>query len=198
MVSIYKGKHIHILGDVMKDEPYAKKITVYISENQAQRIKNLPRNFNLSGRMREALEEILIKGGWDCIKRILTNNEEDDRAFFKTNSHGAVIRLLSSNERNQCLSIPATEGYGVRLTFKDANGTEIPDDAKIELRKEKRGNSELLGEYEYRELKREVKPLKNQIYLYFDEELVIQVELKHAGIVNPEFKFEVDFCTMKQ
>ena len=47
----------------MNDEIYNKKITVYISESQAQRIKKLPRDFNLSGKMREALEEILIKEG---------------------------------------------------------------------------------------------------------------------------------------
>lgn len=190
----------------MKYELYTKKITVYISENQEQRIKNLPRNFNLSGRMRDALEEILIKGGWDCIKTILTNNEQDDQAFFKTNPNGgiltkvAVISLLSPNETNQCLSIPATEGYGIRLTFKDAKGSEIPDDAIIELRKEKTGprHSALIGKYQYKELKGEVKPLKNQIYLYVGEELVIYVEPKHTGIINPEVRFAVDFCTMKQ
>ncbi|MGB8216243.1 MAG: hypothetical protein WCE94_02985 [Candidatus Methanoperedens sp.] len=188
----------------MKDELYTEKITVYISENQAQRIKNLPRNFNLSGRMREALEEVLFKEGWDCIKRILRNNEENDRAFFKITSQGeiltkiAVITLLSPNERNHCLSIPATEGYGIKLTLKDANGNEIPDDAIIELRKEKMGNSKLLGEYEYKELKREVKSLRNQTYLHVGEELVIYVEPKHAGIINPEVRFAVDFCTMKQ
>lgn len=188
----------------MKDELYTGKITVYISENQTQKIKNLPRNFNLSGRMREALEEVLFKEGWDCIKIILRNNEQDDRAFFKINSQGEILTkipvviLLSPNERNQCLSIPPTEGYGIRLTFKDANRNEIPDDAIIELRKEKSGNSKLLGKYEYKELKREVKSLKNQIYLHVGEELVIYVEPKHAGIINPEVRFAVDFCTMKQ
>jgi hypothetical protein len=42
-------------------ERFTEKITVYISKEQAQEIQKLPRNFNLSGKMRKALERILKK-----------------------------------------------------------------------------------------------------------------------------------------
>ncbi len=136
--------------------------------------------------------------GWECIKRILTNKDAD--GFFKINSkgnNGVAIIKLSPIATYQSLSIPTREGYGIKLTFKDVNGNEIPDDAIIELWKERISGGQLLSEYEYRELKKEVKPLRDQIRLSFGEELVIYIEPKHAGIINPEFRFAVDSCVVK-
>lgn len=193
----------------MKDELYTKKVTVYISENQAQRIKNLPRNFNLSGQMREALEEILIKGGWDCIKTILKN--EDIRKYFleinsRGNESGEFIWLRPDQTTH--LIIPTKEYYGIKLTFKDVNGKEIPDSAEIEVKKkvlEKNvfGNYQTitkeLGKYFYKEFKAEFKPLINKIELSYPDELIICVESKYARIISDiQFKFAVNFCTMKQ
>lgn len=187
----------------MKDEFYNKKITVYISEKQAQKIKNLPRDFNLSGRMREALEDIVIKGGWEFRKRILTK-KDISKYFLEVNSQGnnsGEIIWLRPIDKNQWMNIPAIEGYGIKLTLKDAKGNEIPDDAIIEFKKKKLDITMPLGDYFYKELKREVKPLRTQIELFYPEELVIGIEPKYAGIIyipDIEFIFAIDFFVKRQ
>lgn len=135
----------------------------------------------------------------DCIKKILTNKDKD---FFKINSKGnnriATIKLFPW-ATTQRISIPVMEGYGIKLKFNDANGNEIPDDAIIELWKEKISEGHPLGEYEYKELKKGITPLKNQINIYPSEELVIYVEEKYAGkIQNIEFRFAIDLCVKRE
>ncbi len=131
----------------------------------------------------------------ECIKRILTNN---DRDFFKVNSQGNIrvaTLKLSPSATTQRLIIPTKEGYGIKLTFKDANGDNIPDEALIELRKENISSSKLIGQHEYREFKKEIKPPKNQINISSPEQLAIYVEEKYAGnIQNIEFRFAVELC----
>ncbi len=141
---------------------------------------------------------------WECIKRILTK-KDIRKNFLEVNCqryNGAAIIGLQPIDRGSLLSIPPTEGYGIKLTLNDAQGTEIPDDAIIELWKERiSGNGgQLLGEHEYREFKKEVKPLRDKISLSSGEELVIYVESKYAGLIYPEyleFRLAVDFCVRR-
>ncbi len=131
----------------------------------------------------------------ECMKRIITNN---DREFFKINSQGnkgiAAIKL-SPAATTQRMIIPATEGYGIKLAFKDAHGDEIPDDTIIELWIEDHRSGKLIGQHEYREFKKEIKPIKNKINVSRGEELVIYVEEKYAGsIQNIDFRFAIDLC----
>lgn len=134
----------------------------------------------------------------ECKKRILTKK---DKEFFEINSQinykVAIIVLKPFGTTNR-LIIPATEEYGVKLTFKDVIGNEIPDETIIEFWKQK-GYSQLefLGQYQYKELRREIRPLRNQIRISSNENLVIYVEDNYAKTINPEnveFRFAVDLC----
>jgi hypothetical protein len=180
----------------MNDEIYNKKITVYISENQARGIKTLPRDFNLSGRMREALEEIIKKGAWDCKDYIFTEEEKEfvNKDFDKIKSNAIIT--LSPAATYQRINIS-----GIKLTLKDASNNEISDDTIIILCKKDKtlGHSKVVARYDYGDLKRKVM-LQTKTPLSYYEEIRVYVKDKYIGKgIHPEkIRFYADLCEMKQ
>lgn len=47
-------------------ERYTEKITVYITEEQKEKVQALPKSFNLTEKMRRALDKILDKYDKGC------------------------------------------------------------------------------------------------------------------------------------
>ncbi len=179
---------------VKLDEAIMKKIRANLSEKYEGELYG-----KIGDLVNKAVDEYFeLEKIWDCRKRILTNENQE---FFKKNSQGnkgiAILKIFPW-ATVQYISVPATKYYGIKLMFKDANGNEIPDDAIIEFWKENISGGEPIAQHEYREFKKEITPLKNQIKVSSGENLVIYVEEKYAGkIPNIEFRFAVDLCVRR-
>jgi len=188
------------ISDIMVKIKVSHTIDEELVKSLDYEIKN-GRFANMSHAIEYAIRQLISKleglENLKCIKRILTKKEKE---FFVINSQvnyrDAIIVLKPLTAHR--LIIPTTEEYGVKLTFKDFLGNEIPDETIIEFWKQKGyTESELLGQYQYKELKREIRPLRNQILISSNENLVIYVEDNYAKNINPEnveFKFAVDLC----
>lgn len=128
---------------------------------------------------------------WDCKDYIFTEEESN---FVKINSErgerNAIIKL-SPAATDQRINV-----FGIKLLLKDADNNEISDDIIIMLcKKEKyKGNSELVGKYEYGDLKRKV-TLKSKISLSFYEELGVYAD---KNIRSEKIRFYADLCVRKQ
>lgn len=185
-------------GSVKLDDIIIKRVRAHLAKKYEGELYG-----KIGELVSKAVSEYLDKEKiWDCRKKIITNENTD---FFEKNSQGldgiAIIKLFPW-ATTQCLSIPTTKWYGIKLTLKGADGNEVQDDAIIKIRKEDtfiRG-SEPIGEYEYRQLKKdEVTPPENQVIIKHGEELVIYVEGKYAGKIYLEnFRFILDLCVKRQ
>ncbi len=185
-------------GSVKLDDAIIKRVRAYLAKKYEGELYG-----KIGELVSKAVSEYLDKEKiWDCRKKIITN---ENKVFFKINSQGldriAIIKLFPW-ATTQCLSIPPTKWYGIKLILKGTDGNEVQDDAIIKIRKEdiSKGTSEPIGEYEYRQLKRdEVTSPESQVTIKHREELVIYAEEKYAGKVYLEnFRFIVDLCVKQQ
>ncbi len=178
--------------------PEPRKVCFAINEEQHQKVKALPRSFNLSEKLRGTLDKILDDIREGCRRVFITNKSEEK--FYELNYNGqrgnSLIMLTPIEGTTQRIVIPAEEGYWIKLMLKDINGKEIPDNTSllpcIEIG-ETRGSIPL-DEYKYGELKMETGKLKRQIHIKPYKKLVIYIEYDIEKIQSVEFEFAVDIC----
>ncbi len=176
--------------------PELRKVCFAVNEIQYQKVKALPRSFNLSEKLRGTLDKILDGTREGCRRVFITNK---DKEFYKLKIDGqegkSLIKLSPIEGTTQQIIIPVEEGYWIKLTLKDKDGNEILDNTSIRPCIENiiSGGGKRLDEYKYGELKRETGKLKRPIYIKPLEELVIYIE-DIEKIQNIEFEFAVDLC----
>ncbi len=173
-----------------------RKVCFAVNEVQYQKVKALPRSFNLSEKLRGALDKILDGTREEC-RRVFITNKDEYKKFYKLNQNGhegkALIKLLPIEGTTQQIIIPAEEGYWIKLVLTDKDGKEIPDNTSLRPYIETISEGRPLDEYKYSELKRETGKLKRTIYIKPFEELVIYIE-DVEKIQNIEFEFAMDLC----
>ncbi|MCZ7401080.1 MAG: ribbon-helix-helix domain-containing protein [Candidatus Methanoperedens sp.] len=148
-----------------------------------------------------ALEQLFM--GWDCRKKIIT--EEDNDHFKIEATKSAFIVLLPGAITNR-IKIPVTGEYGMELTLKDTNGNDLPDREIITIWRQKQhlfDNSSPSGEWledcAYGELKRKFTP-RNEIIVSPYELLALYIkgnEYIKKGIRVENIRFIVDLCTKR-
>lgn len=129
-----------------------------------------------------------------CKRRFL---RKKDKNFYKVDYNGqrgkSLIMLSPIEGTTQRIIIPAEEGYWIKLTVRDASGTEILDNASLYLCKETLTESSSPEYYKYGELKKGM-VLKHKILIKPYEKLVIYAEEDIEKIQSIEFEFAVDLC----
>ncbi len=137
-----------------------------------------------------------------CTRVFISNTDEDYKNYcepkYNNGQRGkkSLIMLSPFKGTNQRIVIPAEDRYWIKLTLKDINGNEIPDNTSllpcIEIG-ETRG-SVPLDRYKYGELKRDSGKLIRQIHIKQNEKLVIYIEEDIERIQSIDFEFAVDIC----
>ncbi len=147
-----------------------------------------------------ALEQLYID--WNCRKKIIT--EKDNNNYVKIEATKNAFIVLVPGAITNRIKIPAGGEYGLELTLKDTDGTDLPDKVIITLWKQKQHlfdnsipSGEWLEDCTYEELKRKFTP-RNEIIISPDELLAFYIkgnEYIKKGIRVENIRFTVDLCT---
>jgi imidazoleglycerol phosphate dehydratase HisB len=136
-----------------------------------------------------------------CARVFISNTDEDYKNYCEPKYNGqrekkSLIMLSPFKGTNQRIVIPAEDRYWIKLTLKDINGNEIPDNTSLLpcIETGFTGGSVPLDRYKYGELKRDSGKLIRQIHIKQNEKLVIYIEEDIERIQSIDFEFAVDIC----